>query len=115
MTWARHDDDFLLTDDESDGRTDDEIDSLFDKSDDDTDDTDDTEILPNKSDGDTDDADDTEILPNKSDGNTDDEGWLSDDGGQRPSEYYLAEGANLNVKRYGSDDTAQRHRSGSTR
>jgi hypothetical protein len=40
---------------ESGGTTDDETDSLFDESDDNTDNTEDTEVLPNESDGDTDD------------------------------------------------------------
>jgi hypothetical protein len=35
----------------------------------------------------------------KSEGDTDDEAWLSDDEGQRPPEYYLAESENLDVKR----------------
>lgn len=39
MTWPRHDEDFLPMNEESDGTTDDESDSLFDESDDNTDDT----------------------------------------------------------------------------
>lgn len=82
MTRSRQNEDFLPTDDETNGTTDDEIDSLFDKSDDGTDDTNDTEILSNKSDGDT-----------------DGEAWLSDNEERRPLEYYLAEASNLDVKR----------------
>jgi hypothetical protein len=55
MTWSRHDEDFLPMNEESGGTTDDETDSLFDESDDNTDNTEDTEVLPNESDGDTDD------------------------------------------------------------
>jgi hypothetical protein len=64
MTWPRHDEDFLLTNDASDSMTNDKFDSLFDKSNDDINNTDNTEIQPNKSDGDT-----------------DNERWLSDNGG----------------------------------
>jgi hypothetical protein len=38
MTWPRHDEDFLPTDDDTDSTTDYGSDSLFDESDDDTDD-----------------------------------------------------------------------------
>jgi hypothetical protein len=82
MTRPRQNEDFLPTDDETDGTTDDEIDSLFDESDDGTNDTNDTEILSDESDSDT-----------------DGEAWLSDDEEQRPPEYYLAEVSNLDVKR----------------
>jgi hypothetical protein len=82
MTRSRQNEDFLPTDDETDGTKDNEIDGLFDESGDGTDDTSDTEILSNKSDGDT-----------------DGEAWLSDDEEQRPLEYYLAEASNLDVKR----------------
>jgi hypothetical protein len=78
MTLSRHNEDSPSTDDESDGTTDNETGSLFDESDDDTDDTDDTEILPDESDS---------------------EACSSDEEGPRPPEYYLAEAANLNVKR----------------
>jgi hypothetical protein len=81
MTRSRQNEDFLPTDDETDGTTDNEIDSLFDESDDGTDDTSDTEILSNESDSDT-----------------DSEAWLSNDEEQRPPEYYLAEASNLDVK-----------------
>lgn len=54
MTRSRQNEDFPPLDDETNGTTDDEIDSLFDKSDDGTYDTNNTEILSNKSDGDTD-------------------------------------------------------------
>lgn len=67
---------------ESDGTTDDESDSLFDESDDNTDDTEDTEVLPDESDSDT-----------------DDEAWLFDDVCRRPPEHYLAEAVSLDVKR----------------
>jgi hypothetical protein len=79
MTWPRHDEDLMPIDDNTDGTTDYESDSLFDESDDDT--------------------DDTEILPDESEGDTDNEAWLSDNEGQRPPEYYLAESENLDVKR----------------
>src|ERR1700730_17317771 len=82
MTWPRHDEDFLAMNEESDGTTDDETDSLFDESDDNTDNTEDTEVLPDESDGDT-----------------DDEAWLFDDECRRPQEYCLAEAASLDVKR----------------
>jgi hypothetical protein len=82
MTRPRQNEDFLSTDDETDGTTDDEIDSLFDEIDDGADDTSDTGILSDESDGDT-----------------DGEAWLSDDEEQRPLEYYLAEASNLDVKR----------------
>jgi hypothetical protein len=81
MAQSQQNEDFLPTDDETDGTTDNEIDSLFDKSNDSTDDTSDTEILSNESDGDT-----------------DGEAWLSDDKEQRPPEYYLAEASNLDIK-----------------
>jgi hypothetical protein len=82
MTRSRQNEDFLPLDDETDGTTDDEIDSLFDKSDDGTYDTNNTEILSNKSDGDT-----------------DGKAWLSDNEELRPLEYYLAKALNLGVKR----------------
>jgi hypothetical protein len=82
MTLSRHNKDFLSTDDESDGTTDNETDSLFDESNDDTDDIDDTEVLPNESGSDA-----------------DDKACLSDDEGPRPPEYYVAEAASLNVNR----------------
>ena len=82
MTLSQHDKYIVPTDDESDSTTDDETESLFDESDDDTDNTDDTEILSSDSDSDT-----------------DDEACLSDDEGPRPPEYYLAEAASLDVKR----------------
>jgi hypothetical protein len=81
ITLSQHDKDFPPTDDESDGTTDDETESLFDESDDDTSDT-----------------DNTEILSNKSDSNTDDEACLSNNKGLQPPEYYLAEVASLDVK-----------------
>jgi hypothetical protein len=62
--------------------TDDESDSLFDESDDNTDDTEFAEVLPDESDSDT-----------------DDDAWLFDNVYRRPSEHYLAEAARLNVKR----------------
>ncbi len=93
MTRPRQNENFLPTDDETDGTTDDEINSLFDESDDDTNDTSDTGILSDESDGDT-----------------DSEAWLSDKE-QRPPEYYLAEASSLDVKRLRSDDTTQRHKS----
>jgi len=43
MTLPLHDDDLLLTDDESNSTTDNETESLFNESDDDLDDTDDTD------------------------------------------------------------------------
>jgi hypothetical protein len=64
MTWPWHDEDFLPTDNKSDSITNNEFDSLF-----------------NKSDNDTDNTDNTEILPNKSDSNTDNKGWLSNNKG----------------------------------
>jgi hypothetical protein len=82
MARLRHDKDYLSADDESDGTTDNESDSLFDEGDDDTSDT-----------------DNIEILSNESDSNTDDEAYLSDDKGPQPPEYYLAEAASLDVKR----------------
>ena len=82
MTRSRHDKDLPPTDDESNSTTDNETDSLFDESDDNTDD-----------------IDDTEVLSNKSDSNTDSEACLSDDKGPRPLEYYLAEAVSLDVKR----------------
>lgn len=82
MTLPRHDNNLLLTDDESDRTTDDGTDSLFDESD-----------------NDTDNIEDIEILSNESDSDTDDEACLSDDEGPRPLEHYLAEVASLDVKR----------------
>ena len=63
----------------SDDTTDDETYSLFDENEDGTDDTDGTEVLTDESDSDADDA------------------WLFDDVCKRPPEYYLAEGASLDV------------------
>ncbi len=69
-------------DDETTGTTDDEINSMLDKSDYSTDDTNNAEILSNDSDGDT-----------------DGEAWLSDNEEQCPLEYYPAEASSLDVKR----------------
>jgi hypothetical protein len=82
MTLSRHNEDFLPTDDENDGTTDDETENLFDESD-----------------NDTGDIDNTEILSNENDSDTDDEVCLSDAEGPQPPEYYLAEAASINVKR----------------
>lgn len=53
IAWSRHDKHLLLIDDKSDSTTDNETDSLFDKSDDNIDDTDHIEILSDKSDNDS--------------------------------------------------------------
>jgi DNA-nicking Smr family endonuclease len=82
MTRPRHDEDFLPMNEERDGTTDDESDSLFDESDNNTDDTEDTEVLPDESDSDS-----------------DDEAWLFDDVCKRPPEYDRAEAENLDVQR----------------
>jgi hypothetical protein len=79
MAWSQDDEYVLPMDEKSDGTTESDTDSLFDGNDDN--DTDDTEVL----------SDMTE------ESDTDDD--LSDDEGQRPPEYYLAEVANLDVKR----------------
>ncbi len=79
MALSRQNEDFLSADDRIDGTTDDELESLFDESDDDTDGTD--------------------ILTNECDGDTDSDACLSDDEDQRPREYYLTEASNLDVKR----------------
>jgi hypothetical protein len=81
ITLLRHDKDFLSIDNESDSTTDDETESLF-----------------NKSNDNTGDIDNTEILSNESSSNIDDKACLSDNKGLHPLEYYLAKVVSLDVK-----------------
>lgn len=82
MIRLRHDEDFQPINEESDGTTDDESDSLF-----------------NESDDNIDDIEDIEVLPNESDSDIDDEAWLFDNVYRRPLEHYLVKAASLDVKR----------------
>jgi hypothetical protein len=75
-------------DNESDGTTDEDTESLFDESADES--ADETDITTD---------DDTDSLLGDSDDNTDDEESLFDDEERHPPEYYLNGAANLDVKR----------------